>query len=101
MAFAQSHLQIEKILEHVVPFVSQDVHQSRTQDGSKSMTAIFHHVRDLTLVPMVGGGGIFIPHHQTITCHSETPLAMAPKLCDFLFSPFCHMHYDNVLVKSV
>ena len=35
-------------------------------------------------------GVTFIPHHHIINCHSETTLAMAPKLCDCLFLPFCH-----------
>ena len=42
----------------------------------------------LTLLPTGGGGGIFIPHHHSISCHSETTEVMAPKLCDFLFLPF-------------
>ena len=41
----------------------------------------------LNLLPT---GGIFIPHHQNISCHCETTKAMASKLCDFLFLPFCH-----------
>ena len=48
--------------------------------------------KEFNQLPAVrGGGGIFIPHHQTISCHSETPSAMAPKLCDFLFLPFGHI----------
>ena len=35
-------------------------------------------------------GGIFIPHHQSISCHSETTYATASKLCDFLLLPFFH-----------
>ena len=34
--------------------------------------------------------GDFYPHHHSISCHSETTSAMAAKLCDFLFLPFCH-----------
>ena len=39
---------------------------------------------------MEGGGG-GSKHHQIICCHSETPQAMAPKICDFLFLPFGHI----------
>ena len=46
----------------------------------------------LTLLPTEGGEGwILIPDHQTISCHSEAPLGMTPKLCDFSFLPFCHI----------
>ena len=38
----------------------------------------------------LGGRGIFIPHHHSICCHSETTYVMPPKLCDFLFLPFYH-----------
>ena len=27
---------------------------------------------DLTLLPTGEGGGIFIPHHKTVSCHYET-----------------------------
>ena len=30
----------------------------------------FMQIKTLTLLPM--GGGIFIPHHHSISCHSET-----------------------------
>ena len=36
-------------------------------------------------------GEIFIPHHQTLSCHSETHSGMTLKLCDFLFLPFGHI----------
>ena len=44
--------------------------------------------------------GIFIPHHQSISCHSETTYAIAPKLCDFLFLPFLPQ-FETILAKSI
>ena len=35
------------------------------------MIADTYKVGPLTLLPM-GGGGIFIPHHHSISCYSET-----------------------------
>ena len=46
-----------------------------------------------------GGGGDFIPHHQIISCHSETTQAMAPKLSDFLHLPFLPQ-FEKIVAKS-
>ena len=39
------------------------------------------YISVICINPITYGGGILIPSHQSISCHSQTTQAMAPKVC--------------------